>query len=240
MMQQPVVPAFIVRQVVHRANEGNDPLLLGSGVDVPTALPVVRAAACGADDEQRPRIADALARLTDDPNTGQNGRSCDIDIVTARLLAHEGADPLTMSWIARCAGDATFPLDARPGAGEFTVRVWDDLSNTMTGTSLRLANGVTWWPNGNLIVPPLPEIVMATCAGLPLRDVVTHPAFDDMDLTMTSAQRGGPRMTWTYIVVEVGFESASLEDLIDLSAQLHKRRMSENPDGVKTTRRRPG
>jgi len=240
MMQRPVVPAFIVRQVVHRANEGNDPLRLGTGVEVPAALPAVRAAACGANDEQRPRIADELARLTDDPNTGHNGRSCDIDFVTARLLAHEGGDPLTMSWIARCAGDASFPLDARRGAGEFTVRVWDDLSTTMTGTSIRLENGVTWWPNGSLIVPRLPETVMATCAGRPLRNVVAHPALDGMDLTMTNASRGGPRMTWTHISVDVGFDSASLEDLIDLSARLHKRRMSENPDGVKTTRRRPG
>ena len=110
--------------------------------------------------------------------------------ITAHLLRHMGADPLAAAALCHAA----------KGLDVVDIHEGEKIAALMSSTPVHIvyADPLRWESvPGSLIVPSLPETVMATLAGRRLAGVLSHPALDglDIDITEVIVHDGGQWMT---------------------------------------------
>lgn len=119
------------------------------------------------------------------------GSDIHLDSVTCALLAWHGVNPA----IAAAMGEDANPLNltghgieqAAMISAEGQARVLLDINGSNDGPL---------WHSFNVLanLPPIPETVIARFEPMRLRDIVSHPALDRLDLTALSIDnRGGTR-----------------------------------------------
>lgn len=181
----------VVWSVVELADRDENPL----GIDDPmrnqdAVDEAVKHALTGVDAATAARMAASLQRLLD----ARPDPTCDIDMITAELLAHLGVDPLTVAWLSaasRCISvqddddmDTVIDIDS-------DLRPHECATQCSTTTTL---GATTWWKAGGvLLVKDLPGTVVANAVGRPLREILSHPVLDRHDLVVATAdlERGG-------------------------------------------------
>jgi hypothetical protein len=106
-----------------------------------------------------------------------------MDEVTARLIAHAGGNP---------AVAAAISLLVREIDPEITL-MHDDVAFAWIGRQTHIRVGVRgWWmPSAMRFehMQAIPETIAVSIVGRSLREIVSHPALDDMDLRIVSHER---------------------------------------------------
>lgn len=194
----PMLGQGIMRRMLdHLEILQDDPLTMIEDGRIPDdAQDIVNQALDGIDRTRAANLATALAaryavRLGLDASEGfGDHRLRDagaVDRVTATLLQHMEIDPLVCAWIANdvrtaeIIDDETFEVVAHvcslhaPGRGT-------------NETTVRIADGVTWYGTGHVGIESLPHTIAATCDGRMLREVLSHPALDPLALRITSVE----------------------------------------------------
>lgn len=187
----PHVSDDVVRRVIELADQDENPL----GIDDPVVRGAdameraVHAALRGMDADTASRVARALERLL----SARADPTCDIDEITALLLAHSGIDPLAVAWLsAACGGvevlddddmDATITVDA-------DIRPHESI---LCETTTRIGDHAWWKAGGVLMLMDVPASTVTAAAGRPLRQILSHPVLDCYDITVATVdiQRDG-------------------------------------------------
>jgi hypothetical protein len=105
-----------------------------------------------------------------------------IDEVTARILRHEGINPVFCAIVAYNIGPFSLGFVEQDKITPF-ASVRDE------GSIVRLTKGsdsVEWRGPSTIQIKGLTEVIAKAIIGRPLKDVVDHPALRDMDLKITS------------------------------------------------------
>lgn len=137
--------------------------------------------------------------------TSTSGR---MDPVTAALLTHMGIVPGVAMVLRDTALEQNVALDIVDADDE------DHTSRAIAHhesweLALDLARGTHWSSEGTLNVDPMPETLATAAAGRPLREIVSHPALDGMDLAVERIETGPARS----IVTLAGFAEGAMETL---------------------------
>lgn len=117
---------------------------------------------------------DLLRSTYEDPENDDK-----MDSVTCALLAHHGINPA----IALAIGLEAAPLNFADERGAQTLMITADAARVRL-----MPDAVPMWHSHNVLtgLPALPETLVASFGNppldIPLRDIVSHPALDPMDL----------------------------------------------------------
>jgi hypothetical protein len=217
----PLLGQGITRRLLdHLEAISDDPLSMTENGRIPDdAHSIVNQALDGIDRTRAAHLAAALAaryaaRLgLDAPEGYGDHRLRDagaVDLVTAHLLTHMEIDPLVCAWIANdvrtaeIIDDETFEVVANvcslhaPGRGT-------------NETTVRIADGVTWYGTGHVGIESLPHTIAATCGGRMLSKVLSHPALDPLHLRITAVEEHADTTT---LSVDADMRALSPSDLV--------------------------
>lgn len=182
----PYVTDDVVLRVIELADmdenplDIDDPVVRGSDA-META---VQAALTGLDASAADRVEQALTRLL----SARTDPTCDIDMITAALLVHEGVDPLTVAWLsAACNGlevtddddmDTIISVDA-------DIRPHESM---LCETVTRIGDHAWWKAGGVLMLNDMPDTTITAASGRKLRDILSHPVLDTYDITVENVE----------------------------------------------------
>jgi len=189
-----LAPCYYDR-VIEMIAVGDDPLGIGRTEDYEVVKTAVLAALRGADRIQSTALVasmETMMALQDRDHVG-------IDIITARLIAHLGVDPLTLAWLAMDGDD----LHLKIADGVLIDHQTDD--DPMTpATTIHLGNG-RWWESKGVVTidEVLPDSVLAASIGRPLATLVSHPVLDAHDLVIADAHLSTIQASSPFVVVKV-------------------------------------
>lgn len=143
-----------------------------------------------------------------------------MDALTARFLVALGVDPVVAALIRDAIGSLYLThLDADPGIRDQTqsaVALNDDQSVVMVGES-----GATW--NGasrTLIMPPLPETLVAALPGRPLSTIIAFDLPGMVDVSVASARVQNGR---TLVRLRISDDGRMADTLVGVAAMIDAR-----------------
>jgi len=217
-----------------RAHAGDDPFRLMPVArptpDGRTILTDARAmlldALKGVDGATRSRAACSLRAMMGDSSLGRTDRTSDVDAVLASLVAHLGVDPLVAAWLARCSTGDVLDIQRPDGTtAPLSVQVHRTFA-AVGATMFHFAPHCTWHSGGMVHASALPDTLLVCSTGLPLREIVSHPALDGHALTVEEATIDAsiPIMPLTVIRTVERPIPATIDQLADLGAALHEAR----------------
>lgn len=112
----------------------------------------------------------------------------DIDAVTDDLLAAKGVSVPWLLFLSSFLDDAVIKTDGGTGVPDITLRGGGRDEEPMFWADIDLGGGLVW--SGDCVkfqVSSLPDTVLDSIEGRPLRDVISHPTLDRYDLTVREA-----------------------------------------------------
>lgn len=187
-MRPVVVSEFDWRIVSDLAIQGDNPLGLGENGDETPTLDVIVDALLDLG-ERREAVAGALATIQSTCGHLGNGRR-HVDLVTARLVAHSGLEPLMVAWLSAVRNGIHMTNENGSDVLEIDARTTPAESQTC-GTMVVLAPDIVWEARGTMLVAYLPDAIVAAAAGRPLVDIVSHPVLDPLGLVIEEAELAG-------------------------------------------------
>lgn len=138
-----------------------------------------------------------------------------MDPATAALLAHMGVVPavaLVLRGAALAQNAALDIVDA--GDEDETSRILAHVESWEIDLGI---TGAHWSSEGALTVGPIPDAVAVAATGRPLRDVVSHPALDMLDLTVDRIDTGPERsIVWLAGFAQDAMATLGVRDLEDM------------------------
>lgn len=222
------------RDVVHQAldwsRENHDPAGIVDELaddEIAAAAETLMAHLGGAPSDVAARME---RHLFDDPcnTTHQGFGTVDrLDVIGARLMAHVGIDPLVLTWISNVTRSHCTLFDR---ADNHAAEVGTQAIGGESETSVGLDGSTVWDCTGCILVRSLPETVMASAAGRPLVDILSHPVLDPLALTMTGTEV--EHSGWISIHVDAKLEPVTTDELRSLSEQVREMRRDAAVHGL--------
>lgn len=111
------------------------------------------------------------------------GTQARVDTVSASILMHRGINPAVLFAICIHATDA----EVNDGNGKEIAALGSD---GYCHVRLDAADGPDWRTMGGYLdnLPSIPRTTAVAAAGRPLREIVSHPALDPLNLTVASVE----------------------------------------------------
>lgn len=188
------VAAGVANAAIRYAGKGHDPLQVGPlfcqyGSD---SIREIDERLQGVRGDMAKAVATEIGRHLEELTTFSNpDKAVTIDPLFARLLAHEGVDPLVVCLLALQCGRLEVD-DTVSGYRRALVFGSTPPADPANGTEILLGLNTVWTQKGTMYLPPnLPDTVAVLLEGRPLRDVVSHPVLDTVPLTITSTDHRG-------------------------------------------------
>lgn len=113
-----------------------------------------------------------------------------LDDVSAALIRHLGMEPVVLAMLCHLVGDVEV-VDTSRCVEEATIILMRDAGARIVPTP---GTRVLWNAERSaFMVPALPEQLLTLVVGRPLSGVMSHPALDTLDLTVTGRVTVGPQ-----------------------------------------------
>jgi len=163
-----------------------NPLLLGVDGDETSTLDHIGDALLDLGD-RRDAIAASLRQAYARIDRYADG-SRDIDLVTARLIAHAGIEPMMVAWLAAMCGGTLYIRDADRSALIDVDTQFKPHETRTCGTQLAIGDMASWQSCGTVLVDGIPDSIMVAAAGRPLSAIISHPVLDPLGLTIARVE----------------------------------------------------
>ncbi len=142
-----------------------------------------------------------------------------LDLFTARLIAHEGFEPLAVAWLCATHGwRGTISDTTSAVVSAHRVRVHGPEGATADAwphgrTSVRLGRQVRWWDGGYVEVRGLPDTISLAATGRRLAAIVSHPVLDKLHRVVTGSSPSPTDPAGTLLKVAFGRVLATPDEL---------------------------
>jgi hypothetical protein len=193
---RPHVADRVITQILHLAeHRGDNPLDLQTPDRMTRqSTDQIQKALIRPNPDQMQRMAQSLetAHGTTDFSRGSPDATGDLDEITARLILHQGLNPLTVAWMARSGEGVEVMIGGETMA---EVDIWTAADDPDCTTRVHLGRDVSWLTRGALALVDhtVPDTVACALPGRYLTTVFRHPVLDGMGLTVSEVDTGGGR-----------------------------------------------
>lgn len=183
----PYLSDDIYSRIIDLAEEGDNPLAVDNPLgNVDRMCSAVNEALDGMDDDTAQRVASSLRNKA----PMRDGRTTNLDRITAEMLTYHSVDPLMVAWISRVCNGVNIHDEDDDDMGEF-VEI-DGFFSPEDGetctTVVTVDHGVQWRASGEMIIQVMAESLVPACPGRRLREIISHPVFNRHDMRVVDAQ----------------------------------------------------